>query len=68
MCWFNPACRSRSAILYDHTGFRQLSIRIHNPPGENQQQQVHMSLLPDFHLNVKTTSLLGSRAKLQGEV
>lgn len=43
-----------------------LSIRVHNPPGgANRQQHVHMSLLPDFHLNVKTTSLLGSRAKLQ---
>jgi len=33
----------------------------------NQQQHLHACLLPDFHLHLKTTSLLGSRAKLQGE-
>lgn len=32
-----------------------------------RRQHMHVSLLPDFHLNVKATSLLGSRAKLQGE-
>ncbi|WVR04050.1 hypothetical protein IAU60_001049 [Kwoniella sp. DSM 27419] len=40
-----------------------LSIRLHEPT--NERQHVHVSLLPDFHLNLKTTSLLGSRAKLQ---
>lgn len=35
-------------------------------PQEESRQHLHLSLLPDFHLNVKATSLLGSRAKLQG--
>ena len=33
---------------------------------DDLKRQVHLSLLPDFHLNLKATSLLGSRAKLQG--
>ncbi|WVQ94413.1 hypothetical protein IAU59_001492 [Kwoniella sp. CBS 9459] len=40
-----------------------LSVQLHEPVDE--RQHVHVSLLPDFHLNLKTTSLLGSRAKLQ---
>jgi maintenance of morphology protein 1 len=36
-------------------------------PAEESRQHLHLSLLPDFHLNVKATSLLGSRAKLQGD-
>ncbi|RSH84858.1 ERMES complex subunit mmm1 [Apiotrichum porosum] len=40
-----------------------LSIQIHDP--KEQRQHMHVCLLPDFHLNLKTTSLLGSRAKLQ---
>ncbi|OCF45013.1 mitochondrial outer membrane protein [Kwoniella heveanensis CBS 569] len=40
-----------------------LSVQLHEPVDE--RQHVHASLLPDFHLNLKTTSLLGSRAKLQ---
>ncbi|ORX36397.1 hypothetical protein BD324DRAFT_628699 [Kockovaella imperatae] len=40
-----------------------LSVQIHEPEGE--RQHIHLSLLPDFHLNLKTTTLLGSRAKLQ---
>ncbi|WWC87517.1 uncharacterized protein L201_002407 [Kwoniella dendrophila CBS 6074] len=40
-----------------------LSIQLHEPIDE--RQHAHISLLPDFHLNLKTTSLLGSRAKLQ---
>lgn len=35
-------------------------------PPEESRQHLHLSLLPDFHLNVKASSLLGSRAKLQG--
>lgn len=42
---------------------QQLSIQIHDP--KEQRQHMHVCLLPDFHLNLKTTSLLGSRAKLQ---
>lgn len=33
---------------------------------EDVKREVHLSLLPDFQLNLKATSLLGSRAKLQG--
>ncbi|WVW79738.1 hypothetical protein I302_101708 [Kwoniella bestiolae CBS 10118] len=40
-----------------------LSVQLHEPVDE--RQHIHVSLLPDFHLNLKTTSLLGSRAKLQ---
>ncbi|WWC68997.1 uncharacterized protein I206_102933 [Kwoniella pini CBS 10737] len=40
-----------------------MSVQLHQPIEE--RQHVHVSLLPDFHLNLKTTSLLGSRAKLQ---
>ncbi|WVQ83563.1 hypothetical protein IAT38_005704 [Cryptococcus sp. DSM 104549] len=40
-----------------------LSIQLHDPVDE--RQHLHACLLPDFHLNLKTTSLLGSRAKLQ---
>lgn len=39
-------------------------MQIHEPA--DQRQQLHVCLLPDFHLNLKTTTLLGSRAKLQG--
>lgn len=42
-----------------------MSVQIHDPVEE--RQQLHVCLLPDFHLNLKTTTLLGSRAKLQGE-
>ena len=42
-----------------------MSVQIHEPA--DQLQQLHVCLLPDFHLNLKTTTLLGSRAKLQGE-
>ena len=44
----------------------KLSVLIHDPEGE--RQHLHVCLLPDFNLNLKTTSLLGSRAKLQGEL
>ncbi|BEI80214.1 hypothetical protein CcaverHIS002_0107430 [Cutaneotrichosporon cavernicola] len=40
-----------------------LSVQIHHP--KDDRQHLHVCLLPDFHLNLKTTSLLGSRAKLQ---
>ncbi|WRT65446.1 uncharacterized protein IL334_002389 [Kwoniella shivajii] len=40
-----------------------MSVQLHEPTDE--RQHIHVSLLPDFHLNLKTTSLLGSRAKLQ---
>ncbi|KAI9632331.1 uncharacterized protein MKK02DRAFT_40635 [Dioszegia hungarica] len=40
-----------------------LSVQIHDPV--EGRQHLHACLLPDFHLNLKTTSLLGSRAKLQ---
>ncbi|TYJ54661.1 hypothetical protein B9479_004695 [Cryptococcus floricola] len=40
-----------------------MSVQLHDPTGD--QQHLHTSLLPDFHLHLKTTSLLGSRAKLQ---
>ncbi|WWC59991.1 uncharacterized protein I303_102554 [Kwoniella dejecticola CBS 10117] len=40
-----------------------LSVQLHQPIEE--RQHIHVSLLPDFHLNLKITSLLGSRAKLQ---
>ncbi|KAL7419811.1 ERMES complex subunit mmm1 [Cryptotrichosporon argae] len=40
-----------------------LSVQMHDPA--HDRQHIHVSLLPDFHLNLKTTSLLGSRAKLQ---
>jgi hypothetical protein len=43
----------------------QLSVQIHDP--EEGRQHLHACLLPDFHLNLKTTTLLGSRAKLQGK-
>lgn len=43
-----------------------LSVQIHHP--KDDRQHLHVCLLPDFHLNLKTTSLLGSRAKLQGEL
>lgn len=42
----------------------KLSVQIHDP--KDDRQHLHVCLLPDFHLNLKTTSLLGSRAKLQG--
>jgi maintenance of morphology protein 1 len=41
-----------------------MSVQIHDPVDD--RQQLHVCLLPDFHLNLKTTTLLGSRAKLQG--
>lgn len=41
-----------------------LSLQIHDP-GKDEQQHLHACLLPDFHLHLKTTTLLGSRAKLQ---
>lgn len=41
----------------------QLSVQIHDP--KDEQQHMHVCLLPDFSLNLKTSSLLGSRAKLQ---
>ncbi|WWD16782.1 hypothetical protein CI109_101214 [Kwoniella shandongensis] len=40
-----------------------MSIQLHELLED--RQHMHASLLPDFHLNLKTTSLLGSRAKLQ---
>ncbi|RSH94395.1 ERMES complex subunit mmm1 [Saitozyma podzolica] len=40
-----------------------LSVQLHDPA--HDRQHIHACLLPDFHLNLKTTSLLGSRAKLQ---
>ncbi|WOO78930.1 Maintenance of mitochondrial morphology protein 1 [Vanrija pseudolonga] len=40
-----------------------LSVVLHDPKGD--RQHLHICLLPDFHLNLKTTSLLGSKAKLQ---
>ncbi|TXT11048.1 hypothetical protein VHUM_01799 [Vanrija humicola] len=40
-----------------------LSVVLHDPKGD--RQHLHLCLLPDFHLNLKTTSLLGSKAKLQ---
>ena len=43
----------------------QLSVELHD--AVHDRQHLHVCLLPDFHLNLKTTSLLGSRAKLQGE-
>jgi maintenance of morphology protein 1 len=39
-------------------------VQLHDPA--HDRQHIHACLLPDFHLNLKTTSLLGSRAKLQG--
>jgi hypothetical protein len=45
----------------------QMTMAIHDPPNPNERQHLHLSLLPDFHLNVKVTSLVGSRAKLQGQ-
>ncbi|EIW69132.1 hypothetical protein TREMEDRAFT_71793 [Tremella mesenterica DSM 1558] len=41
-----------------------LSLQIHDP-GKDLAQHIHACLLPDFHLHLKTTTLLGSRAKLQ---
>lgn len=43
--------------------YSQLSVQIHDP--KDEQQHMHVCLLPDFSLNLKTSSLLGSRAKLQ---
>lgn len=43
--------------------FPQLSVQIHDP--KDERQHMHVCLLPDFSLNLKTSSLLGSRAKLQ---
>ncbi|ORY25280.1 hypothetical protein BCR39DRAFT_544734 [Naematelia encephala] len=40
-----------------------MSVQLHEPVEEFQH--LHVCLLPDFHLNLKTTTLLGSRAKLQ---
>jgi hypothetical protein len=49
----------------------QVTMQLQGAPTPSQttenRRQVHLSLLPDFHLNLKATSLLGSRAKLQGE-
>jgi hypothetical protein len=45
----------------------QLQPATANAPQNESRQHLHLSLLPDFHLNVKATSLLGSRAKLQGQ-
>lgn len=45
-------------------------MQLHGSPStmraDDLKRQIHLSLLPDFHLNLKATSLLGSRAKLQG--
>lgn len=41
-----------------------MSVQLHEPIED--RQHIHANLLPDFHLNLKVTSLLGSRAKLQG--
>lgn len=46
-------------------------MQLHGPStalrsDEDVKREVHLSLLPDFQLNLKATSLLGSRAKLQG--
>lgn len=41
-----------------------MSVQLHEPIED--RQHIHVNLLPDFHLNLKVTSLLGSRAKLQG--
>lgn len=49
-----------------HLLMLQMTMAIHDPPNPNERQHLHLSLLPDFHLNVKVTSLVGSRAKLQG--
>ncbi|AFR98984.1 mitochondrial outer membrane protein [Cryptococcus neoformans C23] len=40
-----------------------MSVQLHEPIED--RQHIHANLLPDFHLNLKVTSLLGSRAKLQ---
>ncbi|KAK4686770.1 hypothetical protein P7C73_g3347, partial [Tremellales sp. Uapishka_1] len=62
--------RPRFAVLPVSLGVELVSIggtlstQIHDP--SHERQHLHASLLPDFHLNLKTTSLLGSRAKLQG--
>ncbi|KAK8861316.1 hypothetical protein IAR55_002135 [Kwoniella newhampshirensis] len=40
-----------------------MSVQLHELLED--RQHLHACLLPDFHLNLKTTSLLGSRAKLQ---
>ncbi|KAJ9099942.1 hypothetical protein QFC21_003948 [Naganishia friedmannii] len=46
-----------------------VTMQLQSAPTPSQslegRRQVHLSLLPDFHLNLKATSLLGSRAKLQ---
>ncbi|GHJ89737.1 hypothetical protein NliqN6_6139 [Naganishia liquefaciens] len=46
-----------------------ITMQLHGSPStmrsDDLKRQVHLSLLPDFHLNLKATSLLGSRAKLQ---
>lgn len=58
----------------DNETFRSMQLTMQLQPAslmqpqEESRQHLHMSLLPDFHLNVKATSLLGSRAKLQGEL
>lgn len=41
-------------------------MQLHSHGADEVKRQVHLSLLPDFQLNLKATSLLGSRAKLQG--
>ncbi|WVN90415.1 uncharacterized protein L203_105651 [Cryptococcus depauperatus CBS 7841] len=61
--------RPRFAVLPVSLGVELLSlggtmsVTLHEPV--NDRQHIHVCLLPDFHLNLKTTSLLGSRAKLQ---
>jgi maintenance of morphology protein 1 len=52
-------------LSLDTVANEQMSVQIHDAVEE--RQQLHVCLLPDFHLNLKTTTLLGSRAKLQGE-
>lgn len=50
--------------------WHQVTMQLHGSSStmrtDELRRQVHLSLLPDFHLNLKATSLLGSRAKLQG--